>query len=262
MKAKIEVRELTDEARENIEYLQRKFQLHNDNSFASHIGVNVSTYSRYKTQMIDDKQMPKPLINAICTKFEIDINKFINTYLDKFFDPFPAYRGEYYAYLHISREERFGIDAVKFIIDDDNMVDFKFGLTYAQKNFRGELYLDDNFWGLHLTKSGTSHASIMIPYFPLRPSQNYYGGMGLILLPSESNRVPCAQRIIVSRYGFKIDNENLSNDDFNFLSAKLKLTNEENKFNNRFINVEPTEDYDVFKYIRDSIVREIKNKSE
>jgi hypothetical protein len=79
----------------------------------------------------------------------------------------------------------------------------------------------------------------------IKPPKKYYGGLGLLFLPTDSELVPVAQKIILSSTSFNITQ---NSEDNNFVRETLLINHDLHKIK---INIE--DEKKVFYYIRKKI---------
>ena len=231
--------ESTENYRKNFNYLVSKYG--SQFNLAMELGVDPATITRNN----GSRDISDSFLQKITRKLRYDLEDILHNDLENIDREI---RREYHAYFLTTaseKEEDIRIDTASIEVNR-NKVDFTIELSQIPpKNLKGKISIDSNL--IYLNMSGIYEgtpfkAYISLPYY--RISKAYIGGLGLIMLPSETTTLPCVHKVVMSCV--KLDLSAKSTEDCQFLYSVLKfnkhnlffqkITHEEDKFVHRYIN--------------------------
>ena len=231
---------LTETAKRNI----ARMKTHEGGNvyFANKLGISSGKASQLTGR---DTTISSNVLSLICEKYKISESDFFSKqwkpvdFIDVFYET-------YYAYFFTTWEESdVRIDIAEVSIGSDRKVEFKIN---NKKNFNGRVFVEDTFLHIEMRRdssvSGENYGSMFVmPWNPaLKPPKKYYGGLGLLFLPTNSELVPVAQKIVLSGVPLNIDR---NSDDNEFIRNSLRLNHDTHKIK---INIE--DEKKVFYYLR------------
>jgi transcriptional regulator with XRE-family HTH domain len=178
---------------------------------AKKLGVSEDLLSKYKT----GEAFPTiETLIYICKVYNLDINSFISTPLDSSAlygienaEAFISniFEDTYYVYFFVTNSKKEGAIHEGVVEFAFKKVSFKIlSKGIVVKEFSGTYNNSNSLIYFNLSSSADGSANINM----LRPNLNkskYVGGVSLLLLASDANSKPCAQKIIFSRV--RIDRE-------------------------------------------------------
>lgn len=216
-------------------------------SLAKKIGLSEDLLSKYKT----GEAFPSiETLLYICEVYKISLSKLINTPLSaEDIDnleysqaiEFNVFEEMYYAYFlvtNIGKEGAIHEGIIQFSGDD---VVFK--ILYNDKivkSFLGSHNITDKLIYFNLQSSVDGNAYITM----LKPNVNkkkYVGGLAMLMLSSDANSKPCAQKILFSKIRL---NRELHYDK---LKGLLNFYSQENSFGN--MKISQTEDEEAYNFL-------------
>lgn len=207
--------------------------------FAYAIDCPLASLHRY----ISNRKFPYYILDNICNKYDLQLRQLLNRDLDGDYKNFRLLYTEYWAYFFTTGDTT-TIDAAKLQMKNGN-VSFEI-ISKSRKVFLGTYSIDSGYLYFELysaTEGISSHAYITMSHMTnIRYPQKYIGGLGLLLLPSDSSRWPCAQRIILSHYELARRKDHPDNQ---FLKDHLEI--EPNKKHNKVTN---NDDTSVLNYLK------------
>lgn len=231
--------ESTDKYKKNLRYLIAKYG--SQFNLAMELEVDPATVTRNKGQ----GEISDSFLQKIAKKLGYDIEDILHNDLENIDREI---RGEYFAYFLTTsseKEEDIRIDTASIEVTK-NKVDFTIELSQIPpKNLKGKISIDSNL--IYLNMSGIYEgtpfqAYISLPYY--RVSKAYIGGLGFIMLPSETTTLPCVHKVVMSCVQLDLSAKNTEDCKFLFSVLKFnkhnlffqKITHEEDKFVHRYIN--------------------------
>lgn len=231
----------TEAAHENITYLITKEGGKRQN-LAHKLGMAPGTLSKH---LNNKSEISDKLLSEISKAYGYDDSFILNQRIDRYSVNYRIFNGDYYAYMLSS------LDNTPMVVDEINLkilersVTFEIKLTQIpSKTMFGQYTVYENSLNISLTGKYEAlryDAFISMP-FTKAPPACYYGGLGIIVLPSEGFSVPCAQRIIISRYKMQL---NQGSEDLDFLKQNLQFEK-----TSKHIKVYNGDDERVYLYIK------------
>lgn len=180
-------------------------------NFANKIGISEDLLSKYKS----GGAFPSiETLLYICEVYGLSIDKLINIPLTAIEierletnneTQFNIFEDRYYVYFLVTNKEREGAIHEGIVDICNNNVEFKiFSNIEVVKYFVGKYNISDKLIFFNLCSSSYGSAYINM----IKPNLNknkYVGGLAMMMLPSDANSKPCAQKILFSK--FKLDRE-------------------------------------------------------
>jgi transcriptional regulator with XRE-family HTH domain len=231
---------LTETAKQNI----ARMKTHEGGNvhFANKLGISSGKTSQLTGR---DTTISAHLLNLICENYKISESDFF-TKQWKVIDSTDVFYDTYYAYFFTTWEDSdVKIDIAEVSVSNDRKIEFKIN---NKKNFSGTVFVEDTFFRAEMRR-GSNEASenygamFVMPWNPaLKPPKKYYGGLGLLFLPTDSELVPVAQKMVLSGVPLNIDKNSEDNE---FVRNSLRLSGDSYKIK---INIE--DEKKVFYYLR------------
>ena len=234
---------LTDKAKRNIETLKKHEG--SNKAFAVVTGINAATTSKMSTaSAISEKHLDR-----ILKAYNLHMDEFFHSNIDNRLNTGCLAKVYYGYFLTTWDNAPVRMDSAVLEVLEDNLLTFKINLTHQpSKVFEGTCYIDDNYFHLDFTSVVPSHdyrVSIIMPWDNrISPPKTYYGGLGLLCLPSDGGTVPCVQKILLSNLSLNIDRSN-PNGEYKFIYDCLTLNEGHN-----YIKIRKSDDYNVFLFLR------------
>ena len=187
------------------------------------IDIPISTFSTQLSSFGNNKKISEALVKKICDWKDFSEERFFTeslrgTNLDNIFDPkYKAYFGS------TKRSNSKKIDVAELTIELDS-VKFSINLSHMDdKRFTGKIIVEADSICIELLSEPPEkyRAYIVLPYLKKNTAhRKYVGGMGVILLMSDKNTFPCAHRIILSQYAYRLS-EPYVKEEFDFIHQNL-----------------------------------------
>jgi transcriptional regulator with XRE-family HTH domain len=209
--------------------------------FANKLGISVGKASQLTGR---DTTISANMLNLICGKYKISEGDFLNKQWQPV-DSTDVLYETYYGYFFTTWEDtKPKIDIAEITIDKEKKIKFTIN---KKKTFEGSIHIENNFLRGEMHRADENFGSMFVmPWNPsILPPKKYYGGLGLLFLPTDSELVPVAQKIILSGVQLNIDKNSEDND---FVRINLHLSKDTHKIK---INIE--DEKKVFYYLRNKI---------
>lgn len=174
-------------------------------NLAKKIGISEDLLSKYK----GGEAFPSiETLLYICEVYNISIEKLIATPLtaadiDSFEDnhetEFNIFEEKYYTYFLVTNTAREGsIHEGAIEICNDNVIFKILSNGEVVKYFTGKYNISDKliFFNLQSSNDGTTYINMIKPNVN---KNKYVGGLAMLMLPSDANSKPCAQKILFSK---------------------------------------------------------------
>jgi DNA-binding Xre family transcriptional regulator len=212
-----------------------------NNHFAEKVGISSGKASQLTGR---GTSIAAGILCAVCEKYQISESDFFN----KKWEPFSfadVFFGTYYAYFFTTWEDsatRIDIAEMSIgTVGKEREIEFKIN---NKKSLSGRLFVENSFLRGEMHRRNENYLSMFVmPWNPaIIPPKKYYGGLGLLFLPTDSELVPVAQKIILSGVPLNIDK---NSDDNAFVRDSLRLNGDSRKVK---INIE--DEKRVFYYLR------------
>jgi transcriptional regulator with XRE-family HTH domain len=214
---------------------------------AKKIGISEDLLSKYKS----GEAFPAiDTLIYICEVYDISINKLICTPLtivdmesleNNISIEANVFEERYYVYFLVTNIAREGAVHEGFIDISDNNVIFKIlSDDRVVKKFTGKYNISDKliFFNLNSSEDGNAYINMIKPNVN---KNKYVGGLAMLMLSSDANSKPCAQKILFSKV--RIDREVY----YNNLKELLNFYIEGTTFGN--IKISPGEDEYAYNFI-------------
>ena len=234
---------LTEKAKRNIEILKENEG--SNKAFAAVTGINAATTSKMSTaSSVSEKHLDR-----ILKAYNLSIDEFFHSNIENRIH-IGSLAKTYYGYFLTTWDNTPArVDSSVMTISDDNIVVFEINLSQQpSKVFEGNYTIDENFFYINLSAVSPHNdyrASIIMPWDKkISPPKIYYGGLGLLSLPSDGGTVLCTQKILFSNLPLNVIRNDL-NSDYVFLQNCLAIDKDLN-----YIKIRKAEDYDVFLFLR------------
>jgi len=231
---------LTETAKRNI--ARMKTHEGGNAHFANKLGISSGKASQLTGR---DTTISAHILSLICEHYKIAESDFFtkqwkplngaDAFLETLCDT-------YYGYFFTTWEDTAPkIDIAQITIDKTQKIEFKIN---NKKQLSGSVAMENDFLrgNLHRADENFSAMFVMPWNAALKPPKKYYGGLGLLFLPTDSELVPVAQKIILSGVPLNIDK---NSEDNAFVRNSLLLSGDEYKIK---INIE--DEKKVFYYLR------------
>ena len=227
---------LTETAKRNI----ARMKTHEGGNvhFADKLGISVGKASQLTGR---DTTISSNMLNLICGKYKINEIDFLNKQW-KPVDSADVFYDTYYGYFFTTWEDtKPRIDIAEILIDKDRKMKFTIN---KKKTLDGGIYIENSFLRGEMHRLNENFQSMFVmPWNPaIAPPKKYYGGLGLLFLPTDSELVPVAQKIILSGVPLNIDKNSEDNE---FVRNNLHFNSDTHKIK---INIE--DEKKVFYYLR------------
>lgn len=222
---------LIKNVRRNINYVLEKYYESNQAQMAKEIGIRPNTLFTY---ISTDTKPPITFIYKLCSRHNLSIDMFLRDELAadtdkarkresvKYF--FNKYNGSYYTYFLVvdSNSLKEGL-VQEGCMDIDESGSLRYEIYHANKQFSGILSASDELIYFDLKNSREKiHLVIKNPGKNIK--EKYLGGMGIAAISSpEDNRIPCAQKIIISRTRIPVDQYYRTLSEFLQISTYFKI---------------------------------------
>jgi transcriptional regulator with XRE-family HTH domain len=174
-------------------------------NLAKKIGVSEDLLSKYKS----GEAFPSiETLVYICNVYNLTVDKFITEPLDlsdievlasNVETEFNIFEEKYYVYFQVTNIHREGALHEGTIEVLNNDVTFKIlSNDEVIKAFTGSYSVTDKllFFNLHNPKEGNTYINMIKPNVN---KNKYVGGLAMLLLPSDANSKPCAQKLLFSK---------------------------------------------------------------
>jgi hypothetical protein len=199
--------------KKNLNYILEKFYDNNQAHMAKDMAIRPNTLFTY---LNTDTKPPITFIYKLCTKHNLSLDMFLNDEFSVDMDKtkkreaakrfYSRYAGSYYTYFLVvdSYSLKEGLIQEGCInINESGVLIYE--IFNAGKRFSGSLSASEELIYFDL-KSSTEKVNITIKNPGKNISERYLGGMGIINISSpEDNRIPCAQKIIISSIRIPVD---------------------------------------------------------
>jgi transcriptional regulator with XRE-family HTH domain len=230
---------LTETAKQNI----ARMKTHEGGNvhFANKLGISSGKASQLTGR---DTTISAHVLNLICENYKISESDFFtkqwkvidsaDAFLETLYDT-------YYAYFFTTWEDSdVKIDIAEVSVGSDRKIEFKIN---NKKRLNGSISIEGSFLHGEMNPDSDYSAMFVMPWNPaLKPPKKYYGGLGLLFLPTDSELVPVAQKMVLSGVPLNIDK---NSDDNEFMRNSLRLNEDSYKIK---INIE--DEKKVFYYLR------------
>jgi transcriptional regulator with XRE-family HTH domain len=206
--------------------------------FAAKLGISSGKASQLTSR---DTTISANLLCLICEKYQISESDFFGKQW-KPRDSASVLYDTYYGYFFTTWEDTAPkIDIAEITIDKSRKIEFSIN---QKKQLIGNITIEGSFLRENLHRIGENfEAMFIMPWNnAIAPPKKYYGGLGLLFLPTDSELVPVAQKIVLSGVPLNIDKNSVDND---FVRNNLRLGQDSHKIK---INIE--DEKKVFYYLR------------
>ncbi|MCL2020285.1 MAG: hypothetical protein FWG70_11115 [Oscillospiraceae bacterium] len=208
--------------------------------FAAKIGISTGKASQLTGS---DTTISSTIMNLICECYKISETDLFSKQW-KPVHPDNILQDKYYGYFFTTwAKTKPKIDIAEILIKDEHRIDFKIN---SKKEFDGVITVSDNFITADIHRlSHRNHyqAFFIMPRDPnIKHPKKYYGGLGFLILPTDSELVPVVQRIMLSCVPLCIED---GHEDNEFVRKNLFLEHDNHKS-----KVEVSDDKEVFYYLR------------
>jgi DNA-binding XRE family transcriptional regulator len=199
--------------RRNTSYILDKYYENNQAQMAKDLGVKSNTLYTY---LNTDTKPPITFIYKLCSRHNLSVDLFLNDELDMDIDKtkrkqaakqfYSKYAGSYYTYFFVvdSYSLKEGL-IQEGCLDINELGTLSYEIFNSGKQFAGIFSASGELIYFDL-KNSKEKVNIIIKNPGKNIRESYLGGMGIANISSpEDNRIPCAQKIIISSTRIPVD---------------------------------------------------------
>lgn len=222
---------LLNNIRKNIAWILKRYYNNSQTLMAKDLDIKTNTLNTY---LNTSTKPPITFICKLCNKNDIEIDSFISEDLTLMDEKtrkkeavkkiYNKYKGNYYAYFFVidSNSLKEGLIQEGIIeINDSGFTSFE--IINSKKIFKGNFMVSDELVFFDL-KNLREKINIVIKNPGKGIKERYTGGMGIINISSpEDNRIPSAQKVIISSVRIPIDKYFKTLNDFLLINPCIKI---------------------------------------